>query len=132
MRNYHVSTTVTIGRKKWKIYYKGKNLGKRDFGFYWRAFLATEWLQFASGSLNSIETEGRYIHTYIYIRMKICMHQHSLFSTLQSLQAVTILLSQRLKPPIQFKSSILLSGSLSGCGSFKICAWKQHTELSAY
>lgn len=45
-------------------------------------------------------------------------------------KAGTVLLSQRLKPPIQFKSSILLSGCLLRCGSFQICALKQHTELS--
>ena len=43
------------------------------------------------------------------------MHERSLFSTLQCLKAGTVLLSQRLKPPIQFfKSSILLSRSLLG------------------
>lgn len=80
----------------------------------WRAFLASRMAFFLLCFWKVKSYRNRrdaYIYTRVYICVYVCvciymkalMHQHSLFLTLHFLKADTVLLSQRLEPPIQFK-----------------------------
>lgn len=61
--------------------------------------------------------------------MKICLST-ALFSILQFLKAVTILLSQRLKPQSQFEFCLTVWQSF-GLWSLSDLAWEQHMGLTA-
>lgn len=107
---------------------KGKIFERDILGSIWGASSATRITLVCFWKLKFYRNRKK-IHTYM--NENIYYHHHSLFSVLQSLKTVTILLSQGLKTPSQFKFFVILSGSLLGCGSFQICAWEQHRGLSA-
>lgn len=96
---------------------KGKKLERDTLVSFCRASLATRITLVCFWKLKFYRNRKK-MHTYM--NEKIYFHHHSLLSILQSLKAVTILLSQRLKPRSQFKFSILLSGSLLGYAFFQV------------